>query len=215
MKHFLASTIALACLASTAQAATIGAPTITADIDNIKPSYEYYGDPALGPDWTTIVYSGTIDSTVGLPNIVGDPFSFERYITPVGAFTMSFKIGETELVPGYSEGPISIEPPIASAVDNNDGTSTYTFADDYAAFGPITTAQWSWSTILLTFDIQRTGHNEGTIFFQTIGGTPLPPAPVPLPASGMLILAGLFGLAATRLKRANQSDPRQGRWRPH
>lgn len=198
MRRILAATITLGSLACSATAATLGAPTITTSIGEIRRIEEIL-NPYGFPDFITISYAGFIESTVGLPGLVGDSLSFSVLYSQLGPSVMSFKIDDQQLLTNFGyDQDFYIRPPIASTIDNGDGTFTYQYIDDFAAFGPQTSDD---PAVKLSFDIQNIAGGLGRMHFQTVGGTPLPPAPVPLSAGGLFLLAGLGAFAALRNRR--------------
>lgn len=235
-----ATAIAMTLITGAVSAATLGAPTFTTEEVTVRFLNNFEG--GLPGPLTTVSFNGTIASSVGLPELVGDSISFSE-TGGLDITDQSLRINGNELV--YlliDEGQALISPPLASDTDNGDGTFTFEFAGDFAGYGPRIS---DFPDILLgyrlalngpvpekmlflfcddftcaTTDVNDpvglglvdpvldTGFSylegavQGTVTFFTIDGDPLPPAPVPLPASGLLILAGLGGLAAARRKRA-------------
>lgn len=236
----LSATALIATNASATLASTLGAPAFT--ITDASISYLNNFELGFPGDTVDIGIIGTITSSVGAPGFVGKAVSFKlRYYESVDRSedVSMFIDGVNVGFFGWRSNSFSITPPILDAIDNGDGTSTYTYADIYAPFGPKVSdvPEVNLAFVISNFVGERTqifsifceeaspvdcevsntedgsdtgltnpildfsttyteGRGIGDVTFFTVGGPPI--APVPLPASGLLLVAGLGGLALMR-----------------
>lgn len=243
MQNF--TTIVAACatisaLSLPAAAATTGAPTFTTETGTLSFLNNFqFGSPS---DLITLSYTGTIASSIGAPDLVGQTLSYSiTYSETSGdAFDGAFTVGGVNIFAfPNTDDSVIILPSIADFTDEADGSFTFDYAGAFAPFGPrnadfpeielhVDTTILSGSTIkefflfcegasfsdcaqsfdgtadglgftnpvLLENYLYTEGQAIGSLTFSTVGGTPI--AAVPLPASSLLLLAGLTGLGLAR-----------------
>lgn len=158
MRMAAALTAAIAGFAALpAAAATVGLPILTSAPGTLSFVNEF-GPELLPTNLFTMSFNGTIASAQGAPELAGATLSFSMFVSDYGGFYIEdapgnhFTIGgENIMLLGASHDVIPAFFPIASEVDNGDGTWTYTYHAPFNGFGPKTgdypdvALQFSWT----------------------------------------------------------------------
>lgn len=208
-----------------APAAGFGQPFLVIDGPDTTGSILNFFGPFGPSDREDLSLSGTITSAIGAPSLEGLVFDFDSSET---GSSFNLTLGTTSVtdfwidLDPFQSGPgdlnisLAVFPPFVE-VDLGGGDYRFDYTGDFAEFPSqeggtpefvVKIAVFLDAPLPVRFFDDGFGgvnYVEGAlsidrIEFATAGGDPLP-APVPLPASGILFLAGLGGLTALRKGR--------------
>lgn len=227
VKHVIVATALTLCpiAALAAPAAGFGQPFLVIDADDAAGSILNFFGPFGPSDREDLSLSGTITTAIGAPSLVGAAFDFdssennEDFTLTLGSTSATeffIDLDPFQAGPGDLNISLAIIPPF-NEVDLGGGDYRFDYLGDFAEFPSQMNGTPEFEVKIAVFldaalptkffddGFGGVTYVEGPlgidrIEFATAGGAPLPAA-VPLPASGLLILAGLGGLTSLRKRR--------------